>query len=77
MYNLEVKNFHVVNPRTSILTTNANHLGDMVRWGGSGLILFKDKIEQTKLEKNRTIVVDDYRTTIIHEDVVGYAHSCW
>jgi len=34
MYNLEVKNFHVVNPRTSILTTNANHLGDMVRWGG-------------------------------------------
>ena len=48
MYNLEVKNFHVVNPRTSILTTNANHLGDMVRWGGTGLIMLEDKTKQKK-----------------------------
>jgi hypothetical protein len=51
MYNLEVKNFCVVNPSTSILTTNANHLVDMVRWGGNGLILLKDKIEQKMLTK--------------------------
>jgi len=74
MYNLEAKNFHVVNP--SIITINANHLSDMVRWGGSGLILLENKIEQKKVEKNKTIVVDNYRTTIVHEDVVNYAHSC-
>ncbi len=49
MYNLEAKNFHVVNP--SILSINANHLSDMVRWGGSGLILLENKIEQKKVEK--------------------------
>jgi hypothetical protein len=65
MYNSEIKNFHVVNPRTSILTTNANHLGDMDRWGGTGLILLEDKTKQKKLKTNRTTVVDDYKTTII------------
>jgi len=28
-----------------------NHLGDMVRWGGSGLILPENKIGQKKLKK--------------------------
>jgi len=41
----------VVNPRTSILTTNANHLGDMVRWGGSGLILPKIKLSKKENKK--------------------------
>ncbi len=46
MYSLKLKNFHVVTPST--LSTNANHLGDMVRWRGSHLILLKDGHEKLK-----------------------------
>jgi hypothetical protein len=68
MYNLKIKNFHVVSPSTSTLTTKANHLRDMVRWGGSGLILPKNKTRQKNLKKNKTIIVNHYSG-----DVVGYA----
>jgi hypothetical protein len=68
MYNLKIKNFHVVSPSTSILTTNVNHLGDMVKWGGNSLILPKNKTGQKKFTKKNTIVVNHY-----NGDVVGYA----
>ncbi len=42
MYNLKVKNFHVVSPSIITFTIKANHLSDMVRWGGSGLILLEN-----------------------------------
>jgi hypothetical protein len=48
MYSFKLKNFHVVSPST--LNTNANHLGDMVRWGGSCLILLEDKTKHEKLK---------------------------
>jgi hypothetical protein len=65
MYNLRIKNFHVVSPSTSILTTNVNRSSDMVRWGGSGLILPENKIGPKKLKKNGTIVVNHYRTIVM------------
>jgi hypothetical protein len=64
MYNLKVKNFHVVGPSTSTFTTKANHLGNMARWGGSGLILPKNKTRRNKLKENMTIIVNHYKTII-------------
>jgi hypothetical protein len=65
MYNLKVKNFHVVSPSTSIFTIKANHLSGMVRWGGSGLILLENIIKHKKLKENMTIIVNHYKTIIV------------
>jgi hypothetical protein len=65
MHNLKVKNFHVVSPITSIFTTKANHLGEMVRWGGSGLIFLENKMRHNKLKENMTIIVNHYKTIIV------------
>jgi hypothetical protein len=51
MYNLKVKNFHVVSPSIITFTIKANHLSDMVRWGGSGLILLENITRHKKIER--------------------------
>jgi hypothetical protein len=65
MYNLKIKNFHVISPNTSTFTTNENHLSDMVRWGGNGLIFLKNETRHKNLKENMTIIVSHYKTIIV------------
>jgi hypothetical protein len=55
----------VISPNTSIFTTNENHLSDMVRWGGNGLIFPKNKTRHKNLKENMTIIVSHYKTIIV------------